>query len=158
MPKPKLFLFSLIIFNCLITPLNISAQLIEPSGGTPIAPSGGTPIAPNEDNTLNIKAAFTELICSVGLWGKCKDGTPPAPVEPRVLILRVAQTILGFVSLLALIIIIYAGVLWITSAGVPDKIKKARGLLIWAFIGLAVLMSAWTLISYVIYVSSKIAG
>lgn len=158
MSKSKLFLLSLIIFSCLLVPVVVrGGNGIPGSGETDVGipGSGETGLS----NTLNIKSAFTELICSIGLWGKCDDkGKPPAPIEPRVLILRVVQTILGFVSLLALIIIIYAGVLWITSAGVPDKIKKARELLVWAFIGLAVLMSAWTLISYVIYVSSKIAG
>ena len=154
MSKPKLFLLSLIIFTCLLTPWGVIGQ----EGPPPTFGNEGPPPTFGNDNSkLNIKSAFIELICSVGLWGDCTNG-PPAPVEPRVLILRVVQTILGFVSLLAMIIIIYAGVLWITSAGVPDKIKKARGLLVWAFIGLAVLMSAWTLISYVIYVASKIAG
>lgn len=155
----KLFIFSLIILTCLLAPWGMRGQ--EDSTGTSgIEESSGT--SGSVVSSLNIKSAFNELICSIGLWGKCetKDGKQvlPAPVEPRVLILRVVQVVLGFVSLLAVIIIIYAGVLWLTSAGVPDKIKKARGLLIWAFIGLVVLMSAWTLISYVIYVSSKIVG
>jgi len=155
MSKPKLFLLSLIIFTCLLSPWGVRGQSGQ-SGtddGGPSGTSGGG------QSIIDIKSAFIELICSVGLWGKCATpDQPPAPVEPRVLVLRVVQTILGFVSLLAMIIIIYAGVLWITSAGVPDKIKKARGLLIWAFIGLVVLMSAWTLISYVIYAASKITG
>jgi len=41
---------------------------------------------------------------------------------------------------IAVIMIIYAGFLWMTSAGSEDKVTKARKTLTWALIGLGVLI------------------
>ncbi len=60
------------------------------------------------------------------------------------------QTLLGFLGVVFLILIIYAGLLWMTAAGNEDKVKKAQGILMSSVIGLIILLSAYAISYFVI--------
>jgi hypothetical protein len=66
------------------------------------------------------------------------------------LIGRVINSILGVVGSLALVMFIYGGLIWMTSSGSSDKVKKGRDILIWAAIGLVIIFSAYGLVRFVI--------
>ena len=59
------------------------------------------------------------------------------------------RAVLGLTGIIALIIIIYAGFLYLTASGKPEQIKKAQGMLVYAAIGLVLIFGAYTLASYV---------
>lgn len=75
--------------------------------------------------------------------------------DPRVIIAKIIQIALGFLAITALILILYTGFLWMTSNGEEDKISKAKRILKNAIIGLVIILSAWTITTYVI---SRITG
>jgi len=56
--------------------------------------------------------------------------------------------ILSFVGVLFLILMIYAGILWMTASGNDEQIKKAKGLLVNAAIGIIIVFSAYALTSF----------
>jgi hypothetical protein len=58
--------------------------------------------------------------------------------------------LLGFLGVIFLILIIYAGLLWMTAAGNEDKVKKAQGILMSSVIGLIILLSAYAISFFVI--------
>ncbi len=60
------------------------------------------------------------------------------------------QTLLAFLGVIFLILIIYAGLLWMTAAGNEDKVKKAQSILMSSIIGLIVLLSAYAISYFVI--------
>jgi hypothetical protein len=60
------------------------------------------------------------------------------------------RIILGLMGSIALLMFVYGGVLWLTSGGSPDKIKKARDILVWATIGLIVIFASYALVDLVI--------
>lgn len=66
------------------------------------------------------------------------------------LIMTVVQILLGFLGIVAVIIILYGGYLYMTSEGEPDKIDKAKKVIINAVIGLAIILSAFAIVTYVI--------
>lgn len=70
---------------------------------------------------------------------------------PQMSILLVVQTILtGVFSILGvvfLLLIVYAGFLWMTAMGQSKKVDKAKDILIQSTIGLVVILSAYA-ISY----------
>ncbi len=68
----------------------------------------------------------------------------------NVVIARLIQALLGIVGGLALLMFIWGGFLWLTSMGSPDKIKKGKDTLIWATIGIAIILMAYTLVKTVI--------
>jgi len=78
------------------------------------------------------------------------EGTGLGTVDLKVLIMRVIQILLGFLGLVAVIIIIYGGYIYLTSEGEQEKISKAKSILLNAVIGLVIILSAFGIVTYVI--------
>jgi hypothetical protein len=62
----------------------------------------------------------------------------------------VFQQVLGILGLILLVLFVAGGLIWMTSGGSADKIKKARSLLINAVIGLIIVILAYALTDLVI--------
>lgn len=56
--------------------------------------------------------------------------------------------ILAFVGILFFILMIYSGILWMTARGEEAQVTKAKDLIIAAIIGLAIVLSAYAITSY----------
>ena len=63
---------------------------------------------------------------------------------------RIIRAILGFLGIVAVIIILWGGFLWMTSGGSDEKVGKARKFIIMGIIGLAIVLSAYAIASFVI--------
>jgi hypothetical protein len=61
----------------------------------------------------------------------------------------IISLILSFVGVLFLILMIYAGILWMTASGNDQQISKAKSLLINAVIGIIVVLSAYALTTFI---------
>ncbi len=70
--------------------------------------------------------------------------------DPRAIVARIINVALGLLGVIALGLIIYAGFLWMTSAGEEEKISKAKKLLVSAVIGLGIILSSWAIASFVL--------
>ncbi len=57
--------------------------------------------------------------------------------------------VLSFVGVLFLILMIYAGLTWMTAGGNQEQVKKARSLMINAVLGLIVVMGAYALTAFI---------
>ena len=77
--------------------------------------------------------------------------------EPHQLIGDAIQYILGFVGVLVLVMFIYGGITWMTSAGAPEKIKKGRDTLIWAVLGLGLIFFSYAILRFILkaFISSS---
>lgn len=62
-------------------------------------------------------------------------------------IIRVA---LGFLGVIAVVIILLGGFKWMTSGGNEEKVKKAKGLIFQGIIGLVIVLSSYAIASFVI--------
>ena len=60
------------------------------------------------------------------------------------------KTALGFLGVVGLILVIYAGYLWFTAGGSEDNVEKAKTLLKNAVIGLIIISLAYTITAYVV--------
>lgn len=58
-------------------------------------------------------------------------------------------SILGFTGTLFFVLVVYAGLMWMTAAGSEDRIKKAKQILIAAVIGLVIVLSAYAITQYI---------
>jgi hypothetical protein len=66
---------------------------------------------------------------------------------------------LGFLGVIAVVIVLYGGFLWMTSAGSDEKVKQAKKVMISGIIGLVIVLSAYALASFVINsISTATAG
>jgi|GEM_PF-1664841 len=81
----------------------------------------------------------------------------PATSLPA-LIGRIVRIAIGFLGLIAVIIIIYGGFIWMTSGGDKDKIDKAKKLMRAGLIGLIIVVLAYALASFIIYLIGRIVG
>ncbi|MDA3802718.1 MAG: Ig-like domain-containing protein [Patescibacteria group bacterium] len=90
--------------------------------------------------------------------GEQLDGRLGETQDVRVTVVRFIQLALSFLGIIAVIIILYAGFLWMTSGGNEEKIARAKKILINAVIGLVIILSAWTIATYLINRISGITG
>jgi hypothetical protein len=72
---------------------------------------------------------------------------------PQAFIGKVINSILGVVGSLALLMFVYGGLIWMTSSGNQEKVKKGRDTLMWAAIGLVIIFSAYGLTRFIIGVA-----
>ncbi|MBU4369352.1 pilin [Patescibacteria group bacterium] len=70
--------------------------------------------------------------------------------EPHELVGDIIAYILGFVGVLALVMFIYGGITWMTSAGAPEKIKKGRDTIVWAIFGLAFVFLSYAILDFIL--------
>lgn len=57
---------------------------------------------------------------------------------------------LGFLGVIAVVIILFGGFKWMTASGNEEKVGEARKLIIAGIIGLAIILSAYAIASFVI--------
>lgn len=66
------------------------------------------------------------------------------------LIARIIEYVLGLIGTISLLLFIYGGMIWMTSAGSSDKVKKGRDIIVWAVIGMAVVFMSYIAVKFII--------
>lgn len=88
------------------------------------------------------------------LWGgqksTIKTNTGMGEKDPRALAADVIKILLGFLGLIAVVIVLVGGFKWMTSQGSEDKIEEARGMIVSGFVGLLIILAAFGLATFVI--------
>lgn len=85
-------------------------------------------------------------------------GTATTQVELIVIIATILQVMLGFVGAAALLMFVWGGFHMIFSGGNEEKIKKGRDTLVWAAIGLAIVLSSYAILSYTFKIFQTATG
>ena len=67
-----------------------------------------------------------------------------------VIIGRLINIFLGFVGIILLVMLIYAGFLWMTSGGEMEKVDKAKTMIRNAIIGLIIIVSAFAITAFIL--------
>lgn len=96
-----------------------------------------------------LSASFTLAAPDVGL-DKVGDIGLSNAVDLRIIIARIIRIFIGLLGILAVGLIIYAGFLWMTSAGDEQKIEQAKNILKNAVIGLIIILSAFAIASFIL--------
>ncbi len=74
----------------------------------------------------------------------------PANADLRVLIVRIINVVLGFLGIVVVGIVLYAGYLWMTSQGNEEVVAAAKKMLVNATIGLVIIISAYTITTFIL--------
>jgi hypothetical protein len=69
--------------------------------------------------------------------------------DPAKLYARVIGAFLGFVGVASLVTFVYAGFSFLISAGNPEKIKKAKDIMLYAVIGIIVSMASYAILNFI---------
>ena len=80
------------------------------------------------------------------------------PNEPTYIVAAVIQALLGVVGSVTLLIFIWGGFKLIFSGGNEEKIKKGRSTLMWAVIGLAIILSSYSILQYTFNLLTAASG
>lgn len=67
----------------------------------------------------------------------------------------IIQPVLGLLGLLFLVLMIYAGVLWMTASGNEKRVQKAKDILVAAVIGATIIVSAYAVTNAVFNALSR---
>ena len=78
-----------------------------------------------------------------------KDCVHNACLDPETVVINTLQWTIGIGGVVAVIFVIYGGILYITSAGDPGKTKKARDAILYSLIGLAIVALAEVITAFV---------
>ena len=80
----------------------------------------------------------------------CTLSNPLGVSSPQALIGIIINSVLGVVGSIALLMFVYGGLTWMTSAGNAEKVKKGRDIILWSAVGLVVIFSAYALTRFVL--------
>ena len=97
-------------------------------------------------NISTVTAGDTALTDPLNLTYPTTAADTANPVNE--LIVRVTKVVLGFVGIITLCMFIYGGLILMTSGGTEDKVKKGKNILIWAVIGLFIVLSSYVLVHF----------
>lgn len=70
--------------------------------------------------------------------------------DPRVIAARIINIFLGLIGIILVVLILYAGFLWMTSGGDAEKIERAKAYIRNSIIGLVIILSSWAIATFVI--------
>lgn len=73
---------------------------------------------------------------------RCADAT--------CLVSQVIRYILGTIAVIATLMFIWGGVMMLTSGGNAEQVKKAKETLVWATIGIVIILISWAVIRFVL--------
>ncbi len=111
-----------------------------PEGDGGIAPEAGS--GSGAEKPMTIKESLDTAAKLPGL-NKASSTNIPQMVG------KVVGVVIQFVSLLFLIIIVYAGLRWMLAKGDAGKVKEARGWMIHGAIGLLITLMAYQIVNYI---------
>ena len=72
------------------------------------------------------------------------------PSESGFEIKDAVNAALYMIGVVAVIMVIYAGILYITAAGDAGKLAKAKTAIVWAVVGLVVVILSYAIVNFVI--------
>ena len=122
------FVLSLFVISLFALPVMVSAVYGE-APGTPINPVGGA------NDTLGIN------------YGKA---TGLGEKDVRNTIASIINVALGLLGIVAVVIILIGGFEWMTAGGNEEKTGEARNRIFAGIIGLAIILSAYAIATFVI--------
>jgi len=68
----------------------------------------------------------------------------------RTGVMSVIRVLLGFLGIIAIVIVLYGGFVWLTSAGNEEKVGQAKKILSAGIIGLIIIFVSYTLAQFVV--------
>lgn len=102
-------------------------------------------------NILNVNAQTTDPCESEDdPYGyACMSQSSLGDKDPRLIAVAIINFSLGLIGTVCVVLIVYAGYLWMTAGGNDDQIGKAKNILIAAIIGALIVFSAYSITRFV---------
>ncbi len=72
---------------------------------------------------------------------------PLGTTDIRLLVARLIKAVLSIIGVIALLMFVYGGVLWMISAGNEGMVKKGKDILLWTTLGIILIVSAYVIVN-----------
>ena len=79
--------------------------------------------------------------------------TETDPKEMAVSVVKYLMTCLGII---AVVVILYGGFMWMTASGNEDRVDKAKKIIIAGAIGLVVVLAAYAIVNFVVGITNDV--
>lgn len=99
--------------------------------------------------------ALAQTITSNDLGISYGAATGLGTVDIRLTVARIIRAALGFLGVVAVVMILYGGFIYMTAGGNEEKVSEAKKILINGAIGLVIILSAFSIASFIM---SKLVG
>lgn len=93
-----------------------------------------------------VTPAFAQIETGFGYATALNMGTR----DLRASIMQVINILMGFLGIVAIIIILAGGFKWMTAMGSEDKIAEARKLIVAGIVGLGIILSSYAIAYFVL--------
>jgi len=106
-----------------------------------------------------IAFALTAQAADVDPWGGGSNGVDENTIQneiglgnkdPRLMAATILNVVMGFLGIVAVIIILIGGFKWMTAGGAEDKVEEARKLIMAGIIGLIIILTSFAIAKFVI--------
>lgn len=130
------------------TPTNPNPTPVNQSFSFSVLVNAPTPSTPPA--TTSAAATTTKKATTVASGGEVSIPNPIKCADATCLIGQVIKYILGVIAIIATFMFVWGGIMMLTSGGNADQVKKARETLVWATIGIIVILLSWAVIRFVL--------
>lgn len=101
-------------------------------------------------NLAHYAAAGTgQAVCSLTNNQTCPTGLPAVNAGPAELT-QLLQIFFGIIAVVAVLMLVVAGLRYVTAQGNPQELEKARGTILYSLVGLVVALVAEAIVSLVL--------
>lgn len=100
-------------------------------------------------STFNLAANAAGILNSTDNLGAVSDATG-GQTSLRGLVLTIVNYFLGFLGLLAVIMVIYGGVTYVSSAGNDEAVGKAKKIIMYALIGIIIILLSFVVVKAIL--------
>lgn len=69
--------------------------------------------------------------------------------KPTAVIARGINALMAFIGSISLVLYIWAGILWMSSAGNAERVTKAKQIMLWTTLGVAVMLGSYVIVTFV---------
>ncbi|MDD4332601.1 MAG: pilin [Patescibacteria group bacterium] len=70
--------------------------------------------------------------------------------DPRIIAANVIKILLGFLGIIAVVLIIWGGFKWMTAGGNEEQTKEAAKIIKTSVIGLLIILAAWGIATFIV--------
>lgn len=99
---------------------------------------------------LNVAAVPVQAVDETTLGVDYAEETGLSDQDPRTTIANIINVVLGFLAILAVVIILIGGFKWMTAAGNEDKVGEAKKIIVAGIIGLVIILASWGIANFVL--------
>jgi len=78
------------------------------------------------------------------------EDTGLTSTDVRTTAASIINVALGLLGIIAVVIFVYAGFLWMTAAGNDEQVTKAKTMMIQSVVGMAIILSAYAIVNFVV--------